>query len=585
MALTSGWWRKVTLATVRADSAAGLLGAILVLPQAIAFATLAGLPPEYGIYTAIVPTIIAAVFGSSWQVVSGPTNANSLALLAAIAPLAVVGSDHYIALALAVTVLVGIIQFTVGFLRLGALADYIAPSVLLGFMSGAAALIALYAVADFLGIPAAERRRPVSAVLALVSGWRDVNTTAVLVGAVTLIVTLAVRLWLKRLPFMLIGLSAGWGVSLFLQNNGLGDRIATLGAVPSVVPTIGIPDVSYGEVITLMSIAPALALVALGQAVSIAKAVATRSGQRIDVNREFIGQGASNMLGGFFGAYLSCGSLNRSVPNYEAGAKTPLAAVFAAVFVLILAGAVAPFIAQIPLAVVAALLLFTAGSLFDGASFVRLWRLSRIEFAIAAVTFGSMLFLSFHVAIGVGVIMALAAYLQRTSRPTLCPVVPDPEAEGRPFKRFEEFAVRPRECPQLKLARMEGSVYYAAVPHVSAQLHDFRMDGPQKNLLVMTKSMNFIDLAGADMWEDERRHRLGKGGGLYFHRPRARVLDVWAKTGFMERLGQEHIFPSKSAAIAHIFGHLDPEICRTCTARIFTECRAVPQENSDNRND
>src|SRR6478609_9202310 len=152
------WVRQVDRRTVRADLIAGILGALLVLPQGIAFATLAGLPPEYGLYTAVIPSVVAALFGSSWHVVSGPTNANSLALFALLAPLAAVGSPPYIQLALAVTVLVGVMQWLIGALRLGGLANFISPSALHGFTSGAAALIALHALTDLLGIPSGEHR-------------------------------------------------------------------------------------------------------------------------------------------------------------------------------------------------------------------------------------------------------------------------------------------------------------------------------------------------------------------------------------------------------------------------------------------
>ncbi len=430
MALTSGWWRLVTPGTLRADALAGVLGAVLVLPQGIAFATLAGLPPQYGIYSAIVPTIIAAALGSSWHVVSGPTNANSLALFAALTPLALAGSPDYITLALSLTVLVGLVQFGVGALRLGALADFIAPSVLLGFMSGAAALIALYALGDFAGIAAASGTRPWIVLEELARHAGSFVPSAVAIGCATLLTTFAVRRWAPRLPFMLIGLIAGWAVSEVLSRNGVGGTVATVGTLPSVLPPLSVPVISYDRFVALLALVPALAIVALGQSISIAKAVAQRSGQRLDVNREFIGQGASNIVGGFFSAYLSCGSLNRSLPNYEAGARTPMAAIFAAIFLVVLALATAPLLARIPMPAVAGLLLYTAWALFDGKGFARLLRLSRTDFAIAAITFASMLVLPFHIAIGIGTLLSLGAYLHRTSHPGVRPVVPDRASAG-----------------------------------------------------------------------------------------------------------------------------------------------------------
>ncbi len=202
------WIRRVDRATLRADLVAGVLGALLVLPQGIAFATLAGLPPEYGLYTAVVPCIVAALFGSSWHVVSGPTNANSLALFATLAPLALVGSPDYIALALAVTVLVGTMQFLIGALRLGTIANFISPAALRGFMGGAAALIALYALPDLLGLPAPTAHRLGSLLRA--PGGPHRRRGAGCPGGRRLHGRRVARVkrWLPRWPHMLLGLLA-----------------------------------------------------------------------------------------------------------------------------------------------------------------------------------------------------------------------------------------------------------------------------------------------------------------------------------------------------------------------------------------
>lgn len=572
IALTSGWPRAVTAKTLRADAIAALLGALLVLPQGIAFATLAGLPPEYGLYSAVVPTIVAAAFGSSRHVVSGPTNANSLAILAAISPLAAVGGPDYIALALSVTILVGAIQLCVGAFRLGGLTDFISPSVLLGFMTGAATLIACYALPDFFGMAVEPGHGALGEVAAVVTGWRSISVAATAVGLVTLAVTLAVRHFAKRLPFMLIGLAAGYAVAEFALPLAGAKPVATVGAIPSPLPAFGSPFPSLDAVIQLMPVAFALAIVALGQSVSIAKTVAARSGQRIEVNREFIGQGLANIAGGFSSSYLACGSLNRSVPNLQAGARTPLAAILSAVFLVALVAVAAPVLREIPTSAVAALLLYTAWSLIDVRRFISVIRVSRIEFAIAAITFLAMLAAPFHIAILIGVGVSLAAFLHRSSHPHFHVLAPNRDTAIGRFTPVEDLA-EPVECPQLKLLRIEGSTYFGAAHYVGDRLHELRVRHPtQKRLLIMAKSLNFIDLAGADLWENEATRRRNAGGDLYFHHPRKPVVDVWSRTGFLERLGENHIFQSKTEAIATIFGQLDPKICEACQARIFREC-------------
>ncbi len=573
------WILRVDRSTLRADLVAGVLGALLVLPQAFAFATLAGLPPEYGLYTAVVPCVVAALFGSSWHVVSGPTNANSLALFATLAPLAAVGSPQYIALALAVTIIVGAMQLLIGVLRLGTIANFISPAALRGFMGGAAALIALYALPDLLGLAAPSAHRLGSLAEDLWTHRGEIAPAALAVGATTIVVSLAMKRWRPNSPHMLVGIVAATVLAFVFDQGWLGHwrRIAVVGPVPTIFPHPVLPDVDLRNLPDLVGIAFALTIVALGQSISIAKAVAERSGQYIDANREFRGQGLSNIVGGFFSSYVSCGSFNRSLPNYEAGARTPLAAVFASVWLLLLIAVSSQVLALIPLPAIAALLLLVSYSLFDHASWTKLWRFSREDFAVAAATFVATITIKLEMAILLGTILSLVTYLMRTAKPAIRVMGFDSVAPARPFIVLADAAHPLPECPQLKMIRMEGEVYFGAVSHVGDQLRDLRApaDSP-KHLLVMAKSMNFIDLAAAEMWRGEMNVRRRIGGDLYFHRPRAPVLSLWQRVGFMTELGSDHVFPAKRIAIATIFDRLDRGICAHCTIRVYEECQTLP---------
>ena len=579
------WVRQVDRRTLRADAAAGVLGALLVLPQGFAFAALAGLPPEYGLYTAIVPCVIAALFGSSWHVVSGPTNANSLALFAALAPLAAVGSPAYIQLALAVTVMVGAMQWLIGALRLGGLANFISPSALRGFMSGAAALIALHALTDLLGLAPPAAHGTGALLIQLGAQLGNAVPAALAVGALTLAVVLAVRRVRPRWPAMLIGLALATAVAESSHRMGpwpAWGAVAVIGGLPAIVPRFHWPAVAVSSLPELMSIAFALTIVALGQSISIAKAVAVRSGQAIDTNREFRGQGLSNLVGGFFSSYVSCGSLNRTVPNFEAGARTPLAAVFASGWLLLLLAFTGPLLALIPLPAIAALLLIVAWSLFDLAGWRRLWRESRADLAIAAVTALATVTIRIEMAILLGTILSLVTYLHRTSHPFMRTMGFDTKAPERPFVVRADVPAPLPECPQLKMIRMEGEVYFGAVPHVADQLRELRAaPDAAKHLLVMAKSMNFIDVHAADLWRAELDARRAMGGDLYFHRPRPPVLELWQRIGFTAVLGTDHVFATKRIAIATIFERLDRGICARCTVRVFEECAALPLPSRD----
>lgn len=578
--LFGDWVREVSPETLRADLLAGLLGAILVLPQGIAFATLAGLPPQYGLYSAIVPCAVAALFGSSRHVMSGPTNANSLALFAMLTPLAAAGSPAYIQLALAVTLMVGLMQVLVGALRLGSMANFISPAALHGFTGGAALLIAVHALKDLFGLSLPSGLGAGGVLVHVAQQLDRIQPVAVAVGAATLAATLIVRRLNRRWPFMLAGLAAGTLASVLLNRHAAGwgwAPVHTVGVIPSPWPPFGIPNVEFARLPELAGLAFALTIVALGQSISIAKAVAHRSGQRIDANREFLGQGLSNLAGGLFSSYVSCGSLNRSMPNLEAGARTPLSAVFSAGLMVALVAMSAPVLALIPMAAIAGLLLLVAWTLMDIDRWRRLWGFSRTEFGIAAATLLATVTIRLEVAILLGTILSLGSYLHRTSRPAMRTMGFDTEAPGRPFVVVDGHGDALPECPQLKLLRMEGSVYFGATQHVADTLHALRATpGAPKHLLVMAKSMNFIDLPGAELWEAELQVRRAMGGDLYFHRPRPQVIQMWERTRFIEALGRDHIYPDKQHAIADIFGRLDRGICARCHARVFHECRTLP---------
>ena len=603
--LLGPWVGQLSAASLRADALAGLLGAVLVLPQAIAFAALAGLPPAMGLAAAVVPCAVAALAGSSRHVLSGPTNATALALGAMLVPLAAGDAGLLVPLALVLALCVGLMQVALALARLGALANFISPSVMLGFTSGAAGLIGWYALAGMLG--AAGRVSPLQAAAA------GVVPSALAVGGLTLAAALAGRRWWRGGPHALLALALGsaatWLLALPAGQIWLqgwhGASPLRLGSPPSAWPQwqwpLSLADAlpAHGAAAAQLSLAQfsallpqllpaalALTIVALGQSMAIAKALALRSGQTLDANRECLGQGLANLSASVSSGLLVCGSLNRSLPNLEAGARTPLAGVAAALWLVALVALAGPALAWIPLAGVSALLLVVAAALVDQAAWARAWRLDRSEFGVALATAVATLLLRLEMAVLAGVALSLVVYLYRTARPALRSMGFDSRTARRPFVVVDSGPDGPPagalpECPQLKLLRMEGSVWFGAVAHVAEHLRGLRdlararPDG-QRHLLVMAKSMNNLDMAGADLWDDELQRRRGLGGDLYFHRPRPQVMASWRRTGFLQRLGEDHVFPDKHSAIVTIVPLLDDAVCAACTVRLFDECGQRP---------
>ncbi len=570
------WWPRVDRASLRADLIAGMVGAIVVLPQGVAFATLAGMPPEYGLYCAMVPTIVAALWGSSLHAVSGPTNAVSLVVFATVSMLAEPGSAQYVHLVLTLSFMSGVIMLALGVLRLGALVNFIAHTVVVGFTAGAALLILDAQLSSFFGVYIPRNLSFLRSIEVFVVQIPYIQPYVLLVAVTTLATGLFARRYLKRVPYMIAAMLVG-SVLAFVLNQTLGAEhtgIRTLGALPGALPPLSHPDFELEKLRKLLAIAVAITVLGLTEAVSIGRAIALKSGQRIDGNQEFIGQGLSNIVASFFSGYPSSASFNRSGLNYEAGARTPLAAAFSALLLMLILLGVAPLMAYLPIASMAAILFLVAWGLIDFASIRNIVRASRPETAVLALTFAATLLLELEFAIIAGVLLSLLVYLNRTSRPHMRSLVPDPRHATRKMAVPEKGMA---ECPQLKILRVEGSIYFGAVNHVGAHFDTLREVSPgQKNLLLLSKSINFVDVAGAELLAHEAEQRRKMGGQLYLYSLRQPVRDMLERGGYIEQIGQANIFDTKHEAIGGVFARLDRSVCRTCRARIFNECAALP---------
>jgi sulfate permease, SulP family len=574
------WWPRVSRTTLRADATAALIGAIVVLPQGVAFATLAGMPPEYGLYCAMVPAVVAAFFGSSWHAVSGPTNAVSLYVFATLAPLALPGSPQYIAYALTLAFMAGVIMLSMGLLRLGRLVNFVSHSVVVGFTAGAAVLIVASQLKNFFGLELPASSAFLTTLRAFLGQFLELKPWVLVVGGVTLASGILARRYVRRVPFMIAALAVG-GLTGFALNQWLGPEqtgIRTIGRLAGALPPLSAPDLSADTLKTLMGIAVGVTLLSLTEAMSIARAVALKSGQRIDANQEFIGQGLSNVAASFFSGYPSSASFNRSGLNYEAGARTPLAAAMSAPLLIAITFAVAPLLAHLPLASMAALLFMVAWGLFDFASIRAILRASRSETAVLAFTFAATLLMNLEVAILVGVTLSLLVYLNRTSRPQMRAVAPDPRHS---LRRFGPVGQDLTECPQLKIMAVEGSIYFGAVDHVESHFETLReVAREQKHLLVVSRNINFIDIAGGEALAREARARRWIGGRLWLQGLRQPVEALLRKSGFVADIGEDALIRDKREAIARIFEALDPAICARCRARIFEECASRPLRES-----
>lgn len=559
--------------TLKDDLMAGVTNAFVVLPQGVAFAMIAGLPPEYGLYTAIIPPIVAGLFGSSMHLISGPTTAISIVVFSTVSPHAEPGTAGFVSLALTLTFLAGLAQFALGVARMGAVVNFISHTVVIGFTSGAAILIATSQVKHCLGVTIPKGESFLHTWVDLFRAAPETNPYAVAVAAVTLAVVVIVKKARPRWPGMLFGMVAGGVVAWLLGGEAQG--IAVVGSLPSHLPPFSVPDFSAAALREMAPGAVAVAMMGLIEAISIARSIATKSRQRIEGNQEFIGQGLSNIVGSFFSCYASSGSFTRSGINYSAGAKTPLAAVFAALSLALILFFVAPLAAYLPIPAMGGIVLLVAYNLIDMRHIRAIFRASKAEYAVLLVTFFATLLVKLEFAIYVGMLFSLLLYLNKTAKPTVLSRVPDPASPRR------SFTTNPRlpECPQFKIIRIDGSLYFGSVSHVARALMEMDSKTPKQiHALIVSQGVNFIDVAGMEMIMEELERRRAKGGDLYFYRLKGGVLSMLERGGHIKTIGEENLFRSKEEAIRTIVSKLDDDICRSCSARIFLDCAGKPYD-------
>ena len=565
------WFRLTTIETIKADFFAGLTGAIIVLPQSVAFATIAGMPPEYGLYTAMVVPIIAALFGSSFHLVSGPTTAISIVVFAAVSKYAAPGSEEFVALALTLTFLAGVYQLVFGLAKFGLLVNFVSHNVVIGFTAGAALLIASSQIPYILGIHIPRGEGFINTWIDLYSGVGEFNIYLLIVGLGTLVSAIIIKLVRPKFPYLLIGMFVGGFLAFYLSN--FTDSIETVGVMPAYFPPLSSPNFSLNSLKSLAPEAFAIALLGLIEASSIGRSIATKSNQRINPSQEFIGQGASNIVGSFFSGYASSGSFTRTGVNFESGARTPLSAILAALFLMVIVLLVGPLISYLPYAAMAGIILIVAYNLIDFQSIKKTFTYSKSESVIFTATFLSTLLFELEFAIYLGVLLSLMLFIAKTSAPEVHTLAFG-SPPGEEIRKLQSIRKTPLvQCPQLKIIRIDMSIYFGSINHIQKQISQIVDNQRIYHILIVASGVNFIDLAGIEGLLIEHRRLKALNGNLYLVDVKSSTYEFMEKVNFVNEIGRENFFESKEEAIHIVFDRLDRSKCEKCQALVFKECQ------------
>lgn len=570
------WLPDVTKETLRADFIAGITGAVIVLPQGVAFAIIAGLPPQYGLYTAMVTPIIAALFGSSRHLISGPTTAISIVVFSSISGHATPGTPEFISLALTLTFLAGVYQFAFGLARMGMVVNFVSHTVVVGFTAGAAILIATSQMKNVLGVNAQRGDSFIHTWMNLWDGIGSFNTYVFAVATVTFILAFVIKRLRPRFPNLLLALIVGSVLSFII--GGAENGVKVVGEIPAQLPPFSSPTFTFAAFKMLAPQAFAVALLGLIEAVSISRSIASKSHQRIDSNQEFVGQGLSNIVGSFLSSYAGSGSFTRSGVNYASGAKTPVSAIFAAVILMGVVLLVAPLTAYLPLAAMGGVIMMVALNLIDIKQIKHVLVSSKTETTILLTTFFSTLFLDLEFAIYMGVLVSLVIFLARTSFPEIVTLAPDLDTRYNK-QTLTDVTIKPlTQCPKLKIVRVDMSIYFGSLNHIEKKLYDISDKQGVHHILIMGAGINLVDLSGSEMLLHLAEHLEEKGGGLYFCNLKPGVYQSMAKAHLIRDIKNWHFFDEKKDALKTLSRLFRRQgMCENCTAMAFQECRAIAE--------
>jgi SulP family sulfate permease len=543
----------------------------------MAYALIAGLPVQYGLYAAIVPAIIGSLWGSSAQLVTGPTTAISLVVLSTLIQLAQPGSDHYLQLAFFLALIVGVIQIAMGLARLGSLLNFVSHSVILGFTAGAAVLIGFKQIPNLLGLNLIKTSIFIESLAQIASHIDETHITTFALGLGTVAVIVVMRKLRSSWPGTLIALVVIGGLVALFKLDAHG--VAVVGAIPQSLPPFHFPDIHGFEIeVDIADLAPgalAIAILGLMEAVSIAKSIAGQTHQRLNVNQEFIGQGLANMAASLFSGYPGSGSFTRSAVNFRSGGKTPMSGVLSGVAVAGVVVIAAPLASKLPVAALAGVLMVVAYDMIRKQDIKRAILATRGDAAVLVVTFLSTLFLHLEFAIYVGVLLSIGLHLAETSHPRIHSVVPD-LGTGKMVG-----SARGKICCQMDIVTVEGAVFFGSVSFVLEDLQRRLKNHPHMaNLLIRLHQANILDASGIHLLEIILEEVQERGGGLYFAGVKPRIFQVFKNSGLLREVGESHFRSATGSAIRQAMREsFCPSICATCDYMVFVECAELKRGN------
>ncbi len=568
------WLRNYNKEAGIRDFIAGLTVAVVLVPQSMAYAMLAGLPPVIGLYASALAPAIAALWGSSPQLQTGPVAIVSLLVFTSLLPLAEPESEEFIALAGLLALLVGIFQLMLGVFRLGFIMNFVSHAVVVGFSNAAAIIIASTQVPHLLGVTIEKHEFVFKNFMEIAKALPETHIPTLIIGVFSIAFILISRKIHPLFPGALIVVVVSTLAVYYLNLAEKGVKI--VGHIPSGLPSPSLPKIDLDLVDILMGKAIVIAIIGFMEAYAIAKTMAAQTKHKLDVDQELIGQGLANITNAFFKGYPVSGSFSRSAVNFLAGAKTGMSSVFTSLFVILTLFFFAPLLYNLPRATLAAVVIVAVLGIVKPKAFIELYKTNPQDGIVAGVTFISAFIMKPDYAIFIGIVLSLILFLWRSMHPRVVILSRDPKTKT--FVNAEMFNLP--SCPQILYVRPDASLYFANIENIIEEIDNYvnRYKDSLKFIVIDAESINYIDATATEVLKEYIDELENKNIKLYFVNLKTPVKSALVRAGIFEKIGEDRIFPSKGVSVSKLFSLIDHNFCREqCPYAIFDECYSVKE--------
>jgi len=541
------WLPNYKKSWLKGDISAGLTVGVILIPQGIAYAMIAGLPPIYGLYTALIPQLVYAIFGTSRQLAVGPVAMDSLIVASGISAIATVGTEHFVSLAILLAFMMGIIQIAFGLFRLGFLVNFLSRPVISGFTSAAALIIGLNQLKHLMGVNLQRNNQLQYLISDAFEHIKQINWVTFIIGAGGIIFLVLMKRYFKKMPAALFVVIIGiLSVKIFnLESFG----VKIVGVIPQGLPSFNLPKLDYDTLNALAPVALTLALIAFMEAISVAKAVeAKHNNYKVNANKELIALGFSNMVGSLFQSYPSTGGFSRTAVNDQTGAHTPLASVISALVVGLTLLFLTPLFYYLPKAILAAIIMVAVFGLLDFKVPKQLWNYTKKDLAILNITLIITATVGIKEGIIVGVLLSLGMLIYKSTKPHVAILGKVPNTYlYRNIKRFKDLDI----SKDILIIRFDAQLHFANTTFFKDTLFSeaSKKGSTLKIIIINAESLNNLDSSGVYALQEVLKHFKSKNIDIYFTGLKGPVRDTISKSGIISDIGTQHCFMSIQEAV------------------------------------